>query len=576
MRLSFHIAILCGLFCANAQGQTIYPIDRAEMPAGSRFDLKVEFAGKPDLPSLKVTIDGIDAATVMGKPAELITAEEGQDQTAYWIRAATLPQGKHVVEASAGEASAKVTWDVYKTPARRARNVILFVGDGMSMAHRTAARILSKGIAQGKYNGDLAMDDMPSMALVSTAGSDSIITDSANAMSAFTTGHKTCVNAIGVYCARNKSALSHPKVEVISELVKRRQNMAVGVVTNTEIADATPAGMVAHNRARRDYNTIVKSFFDVKPDVIMGGGAPYFKPARDGGKRTDGENYIDKFKAEGYAFAGTSAELKTVASAGETRKLLGLFNDGNIDGALDQKFLKKGSVRKFPDQPDLVEETTAALDILSRAPNGFMLMVESGRIDKYSHSLDWERAVYDTIMLDNAVKAAKTFAADRDDTLIIVVADHAHPVSIIGTMDDARPGNTPRDRLATYADAKFPNYPAPNADGYPWLVDVSRRLALMFGAYPDHCYSGTPYLAGEFLPSDASADGKKAVANEKFCNPGTVRMFGNLPLETPGGVHSGDDVILTAMGPGADLLHGRLDNTKVFRVMATALGLAAD
>ena len=68
----------------------------------------------------------------------------------------------------------------------------------------------------------------------------------------------------------------------------------------------------------------------------------------------------------------------------------------------------------------------AALDVLSKNDKGFVLMVESGRIDKYSHSLDWERAVYDTIMLDNAVKVAKEFAGDRNDTLIIVVADHAH------------------------------------------------------------------------------------------------------------------------------------------------------
>ena len=102
------------------------------------------------------------------------------------------------------------------------------------------------------------------------------------------------------------------------------------------------------------------------------------------------------------------AELAAARSAG---KLLGLFNTGNIDGALDRFFLKKGTVAKFPDQPDLTDQVRAALDIVSRNDKGFVLMVESGRIDKYSHSLDWERSVYDTIMLDNAVKIAKDFAA---------------------------------------------------------------------------------------------------------------------------------------------------------------------
>src|SRR4029079_11614669 len=129
------------------------------------------------------------------------------------------------------------------------------------------------------------------------------------------------------------------------------------------------------------------------------------------------------------------------------------------DGALDRIVLKKGTVPSYPEQPDLADQTRAAIDILSRKPNGFVLMVESGLIDKYSHALDWERAVYDTIMLDNAVKGAKRFAAERNDTLIIVVADHAHPVGIIGTYDDDRPGERLRDKLGIYGEAKFPNYP---------------------------------------------------------------------------------------------------------------------
>src|SRR5205807_9222146 len=108
------------------------------------------------------------------------------------------------------------------------------------------------------------------------------------------------------------------------------------------------------------------------------------------------------------------------APRGNKTRLLVLFNPVNIDGALDRFFLKKGSVARYPDQPDLTDQVRASLDVLSKNDKGFVLMVESGRIDKYSHSLDWERAVYDTIMLDNAAKVAKDFAGHRDDTLIIV------------------------------------------------------------------------------------------------------------------------------------------------------------
>ena len=471
------LALVAAAAATPAAAQTIYPIARAEILAGARFDLKVEFPGTVAAADIKVTVNGRDAAQVFGKAATVVANEEGQDQTAYWIREVTLETpGAYAVAAAAGDKSQTVQWEVFGTPARRARNVILFIGDGLSVAHRTAARVLSKGLVEGRYGGELAIDDMPHMALVSTSGMDAIVTDSANSMSAYTTGHKSCVNAMGVYCARNKSGLGHPKVETIAELVKRRNGgMGVGVVTNTEIEDATPAGMVAHVRRRSDYDEIVRMFYDLKPDVMMGGGSGFFLPKADkAGKRKDEDNYLEKFKAAGYKFAATATEMKAASADTATTQLLGLFHPSNLDGALDRLVLKKGTVPLYPDQPDLVDQTKAAIDILSRKPDGFVLMVESGLIDKYSHVLDWERAVYDTIMLDNAVAAAKTFAAGRDDTLIIVVADHAHPVSIIGTYDDARPGDRLRDKLGVYDQSKFPNYPKADAAGYP---GIGRRVA---------------------------------------------------------------------------------------------------
>jgi alkaline phosphatase len=364
----------------------------------------------------------------------------------------------------------------------------------------------------------------------------------------------------------------HPRVETIAELVKRLRGMAVGVVTTTEIEDATPAGMVAHTRHRADFNNIVRMFFEVQPEVIMGGGTPNFlAKSTPGSKRGDEDDYIKKFAAAGYAYVTTRTEL--AAAGGKATKLLGLFNDANIDGALDRFFLKKGTVAKFPDQPDLTDQVRVALDILGRHERGFVLMVESGRIDKYSHSLDWERAVYDTIMLDNAVKLAKDFAAVRNDTLVIVVADHAHAVSVVGTYDESRSGSQ-RERLGVYAQSAFPNYPPANADGYPDRIDVSRRLAVVFGTYPDYCDPGRPYLDGENVPAVQGDKKGVYVANEKYCGPGAVRRVGNLPFGVNTGVHAADDVVLTATGPGSEMFHGHIANTRVFRAMATALGLA--
>jgi alkaline phosphatase len=338
--------------------------------------------------------------------------------------------------------------------------------------------------------------------------------------------------------------------------------------------------MVAHTRRRSDYNDIVEMFYASKIDVIMGGGSPNFLPkSNPGSKRKDDVDYIERFKQADYKLATTKTEMLAAANDSQTTKLLGLYNTGNVDGALDLKFLKKGSVSKFPDQPDVPESMNAALKILSRNKNGFVLMVESARIDKYSHSLDPERAMFDAIMFDNAVKQAKQWAKDNgDNTLILVTADHSHAVSVVGTVDDSKPGTDMRNKVGTYAEAGFPNYPAPDADGYPNKVDVSRRLRLVFGSYPDHYDTFAPHMDGEFVPAIRNAEGVM-VANEKYKDEaGAVLRVGNLPNKGPGaansGVHTGDDVVLTAMGPGSSKVHGQMENSDVFRVIAEALAWA--
>src|SRR5260370_2073156 len=100
---------------------------------------------------------------------------------------------------------------------------------------------------------------------------------------------------MGVYCARNKNTLQHPRVETISEIVKRMRGMSIGVVTNTEIEDATPAGMVAHTRPRADYNDIVKMSFPVHPDAIMAGGSPNFLPTSPGSTRPHQVDAVNPF-----------------------------------------------------------------------------------------------------------------------------------------------------------------------------------------------------------------------------------------------------------------------------------------
>ena len=339
--------------------------------------------------------------------------------------------------------------------------------------------------------------------------------------------------------------------------------------------------MVAHVRRRGEYDRIVEQYFAAEPDVLMGGGRANFLPkGADGAKRKDDADFIARFRDAGYSLALTGPEMISAAGDPATRRLVGLFTLGNMDGVLDRKFLKGGTVRKFPEQPDLTEQVSAALAVLSRNESGFFLMVESGMIDKYTHLLDMERAVYDTIMLDNAVRLARDWASARgDDTLILVLADHNHPVGLVGTIEDDMSKEAPvamRERVRVYERAGFPNYGAPDAEGYPSRVDVSRRLALFSASLPDHYETFRPKLDDPNDPTVAGKEPGTYVANERYKSiPGAVFRFGNLPAMINADVHSGEDVILTATGPGSDRVRGQMDNTEVFRIMVEALGLGS-
>jgi len=574
--------IAIAMAASAGSAQTVYPIDRADILSGARFDFKVEFAGLADASKISITLNGKDYAQVFGKAGTFVEREAGKDQSALLLRDVSLGDaGVYNIRVTDGAETRELRWNVYDTGPRKAKNVILFIGDGMSPAHRVAARLLAKGIAEGKALGKLAIDDMPHMALVATAGSDSIITDSANSASAYATGHKSAVNAMGVYADRTPDPLDDPRVETVTSLAQRRQDMAIGIVTNTEIEDATPAAMVAHTRRRTEYDRIVEQYFAAKPDVLMGGGRANFLPkSENGSRRRDESDFVAQFRAAGYSLALTGPEMVSAAKDPGTTKLLGLFTLGNMDGALDRKFLKGGTVGKFPEQPDLTEQVGAALEVLSKNSSGFFLMVESGMIDKYTHLLDMERAVYDTIMLDKAVRLARDWAAAHgDDTLILVIADHNHPIGLLGTIDDDMTKETPaplRERVRVYERAGFPNYPAPDAEGYPARVDVSRRLALFSASLPDHYETLRPKLDNPNEPTVAGKDANTYVANERYKSvPGAALRLGNLPAMINADVHSGEDVILTATGPGSERVRGQMDNTEVFRVIAEALGLGS-
>lgn len=569
------------MLAGAAQAATVYPLDRATILVGSPFDFKVEFDAVVKPEDVKVTVNGQDYEAVFGKKAEFVAEEKGAEDkvlgSALILRDMAINEaGDYTVEVSAGGETKSVGWDVYATSAEpKAKNIIFMIADGLSVAHRTGARIMSKGMSEGKADGRLAMDDIPPVAFIGTSSTHSIATDSANTASAYMTGHKSRVNALGVYADRTPESLDDPKVETIAEALRRTGKKSVGIVTTAEIEDATPAALVSHTRKRADKAEIVGMMFDVKPDVLLGGGSAYFL-GKDvpGSKRKDDKDYIAEFKNAGYALATDKAELAASAGANQER-LLGLFHTGNMDVTLDRQFLKKGTVDKFPNQPGLVEMTEVALDRLSKNPEGFVLMVEAASVDKMSHPLDWDRALVETIEFDKAVAVARNFAEKNPDTMIVVTGDHTHGVAIIGTVDDDKPGEKMREKVGTYDNAGFPNYEDKDGDGYPDRIDVSRRLFLAANNGPDHYETFRPKMDGPFVPAIQN-EAKEYVANEAYKDvPGAVFVEGNIPKDEDTGVHAVDDIVLQAAGPGSEGFRGYMEQSDVYRVLADAFALGA-
>jgi alkaline phosphatase len=578
MRKILAALVVSTALAGAAQAATVYPLDRATILAGSPFDFKVEFNSVVKPEDVKITVNGQEYKATLGKDVEFVAEEKNKDKvlgSAVLLRGVTIAKaGDYTIDVSAGSETKSVTWTVYGTGDQaKAKNAIFLIADGLSVAHRTAARIMSKGMAEGKANGRLNMDEIPPAAFIGTSATDAIATDSANTMSAYMTGHKTAVNAIGVYADRTPDSLDDPKVETIAEALRRQTKKSIGIISTAELQDATPAAIVAHTRKRGDKAEINGMLFDVKPDVILGGGSAYFLPqATAGSKRKDDKDYIKMFQDAGYSLATSKAELATAAGT-NTGKILGLFHTGNMDTTLDREFLKKGTTAKFPEQPGLVEMTQVALDSLSKNPEGFFLMVEAANVDKMSHPLDWDRAVIDTIEFDKAIGVAREFAAKNPDTLIVVTGDHTHGVSIIGTVDDEKPGTEMREKVGTYAEAGFPNYEDKDGDGYPDKVDVSRRLFLNANNGPDHYETFRPKLDGPFVPSIQN-EKKEYIANEQYKDvPGAVLVTGIIPKSADSGVHAVDDVVLQAAGPGAEGFKGYMEQSDVYKVLADALGL---
>jgi len=265
---------------------------------------------------------------------------------------------------------------------KKPKNVILLIGDGMSIPQIYAGMTANKG--------NLYLNCFKHVGFSRTYSANRYVTDSGAGGTAIATGHKTNNSAIGVDSAKN------PVPSILE--IAQANGLATGIVVTTSILDATPAAFVAHVPDRSMMADIAVDFAETGPDIFIGGGIEYFK------NRKDGRNLLSELSAKGYQVCDTITELVKIRSG----KLAGLLSENRVNKRGDQ----------------LPVTTGVALDILDDHKKGFFLMVEGSEIDGGGHNNDMAYTVEEMLDFDRAVGKALEFAAKNGKTLVVVTADH--------------------------------------------------------------------------------------------------------------------------------------------------------
>ncbi|AUX68663.1 alkaline phosphatase [Porphyrobacter sp. HT-58-2] len=445
----------------------------------------------------------------------------------------------------------------------RAKNVILFIGDGMGISTITAARIYD-GQKRGETGEEnqLSFERFPNVALVKTYNTNAQVPDSAGTATAMHSGLKTRIGVLGIGPEAEKGvcrdALAHP-LPLLGEEVKQR-GLALGIVTTTRITHATPASVYSRS-ADRDWEKdndipeeqrgdgckdIALQLAEAEFDVALGGGSEMFYGRDKGGRRSDAAADLP---AQWAARSGgvVVRDAAGLAAAPQDKPVLGLFNPSHLGFMADRK----------PDssEPTLTDMTAQAIARLKTDPDGFYLMVEGGRIDHAHHAGQAGYALEEAVEFARAVQWAVE-NTDPSETLIMVTADHSHVFTIAGY---PQRGN---DILGLVV--------PPKGNGEDGGDGVSPLLAADGKPYTTLGYANGP---GGLLVKAHDDDDDDHDHGRPMPQTGIkARQQALVPLGSE--THGGEDVALFATGPGADRARGVIEQNVIYAIIRKALGWA--
>ena len=451
-----------------------------------------------------------------------------------------------------------------KPNRRPAKNIILFIGDGMGVSTVTATRIFEGQLsgAPGEENL-LSFETLPYVALSKTYNTNQQVADSAGAMTAIMTGVKTKAGIIAVnqnVVRGDYATVAGNELATMVEIAEKA-GMSTGVVTTARVTHATPAATYAHSPERNweddhdlpadalsaDFPDISRQLIEFPYgdglEVVLGGGRRSFLPrvtadpeyADKTGERDDGRNlteeWLDEYPSSAYVW--NKAQFEAIDSD-NTDHLLGLFERSHMRFEHDRDGDAAG-------EPSLSDMTVKAIEILSKNENGFFLMVEGGRIDHAHHAGNAFRALTEGIEFSSAVTAAME-NVDPEETLIVVTADHSHVFTMAGyptrgndILGKVIGNDSWGDPLADYAT---------DSNGLPYTT-------LGYANGPGYILGDRPDL------TDVNT------ADPDYKQEATV------PRRSE--THSGEDVAIYAGGPGASLVHGVQEQNVIYHVMEEAL-----